>query len=508
MPQGALPFQYEVEGDRSGLTARAGLPTYLDLAAVCGLREAVARYVQTRVSGQGWTDAQMLTAFVLLNLSGGDCVDDLDKLEDDEGFCRVLRRIELAGRPRRERREAERRWRKEKKRSVPSPTAGRRYLAGFHDAEQEKLRHAPGAPTAFIPAPNAALRGLTLVNRHLLAFAAAQGVEETATVDADATLAETTKRAALWCYKHFKAYQPLNFWWAEAKLMLHTEFRDGNVPAGHEQLRVFKEALTHLPAGVKKVRMRSDTAGYQHDLMRYCEKGEDPRFGRIEFAISCDVSPEFRAAVSQVSKSDWHPVRRLVQDRVVETKMEWAEVCFVPDAIGRSKKGPEYRYMATREALEPELPGMEDQRELPFPTLQMSSTKYKIHGIVTNMDWAGEKLVHWLHERCGKSEEAHAALKNDLAGGRLPAQRFGANAAWWWMSVLAHNLNAIMKQHVLGTGWVAKRMKAIRFSLINLPGRVMEKARRLIIRLAESPMAQLLMEARCRILELARVSVD
>ena len=41
--------------------------------------------------------------------------------------------------------------------------------------------------------------------------------------------------------------------------MLHTEFRDGNVPAGHEQLRVLKESLAMLPEGVEKVRLRSDT---------------------------------------------------------------------------------------------------------------------------------------------------------------------------------------------------------------------------------------------------------
>jgi hypothetical protein len=132
---------------------------------------------------------------------------------------------------------------------VPSPSAAFRYLERFHDERQERLRRAPGAPKAFIPAPNAALRGLSLVNRDLLAFAGAQGVDETATVDANATLKETIKRSALYCYKHFQAYQPLNFWWAEQNLMLHTEFRDGNVPAGHEQLRVFKEALSHLVPG-------------------------------------------------------------------------------------------------------------------------------------------------------------------------------------------------------------------------------------------------------------------
>jgi hypothetical protein len=157
--------------------------------------------------------------------------------------------------------------------------------------------------------------------------------------------------------------------------------------------------------------------------------------------------------------------------------------------------------------MEQELPGMESQQELPFPTMRMGGVKYKVFGVVTNMDWEGEKLIHWLHERCGKSEEAHSALKNDLAGGRFPSQHFGVNAAWWWIAALAHNLNAIMKRHALGEGWMEKRMKAIRFSLINLPGRVLERSRQLFIRLTRwQPMVDFLMEVRCRIAGLVRVS--
>ena len=48
---------------------------------------------------------------------------------------------------------------------------------------------------------------------------------------------------------------------------------------------------------------------------------------------------------------------------------------------------------------------------------------------------------------------------------------------------MAHNLNAAMKKLVLGKAWVAKRMKAVRFRLIALPGRVVCHARKLIIRL-------------------------
>jgi hypothetical protein len=507
MHQGALPFQYEIEGGSSGLTALAGLPVYLDLMAVSGLARSFARHVRARSGSQGWTDAQMGTALTMLNIAGGDCVDDLRTLEGDEGFCRVLRRAELSGVGRRERRATERRWRKERRRAVPSASAAFRYLEGFHDEAQERLRRAAGAPKAFIPERNAALRGLSLVNRDLLAFAGAQGVDETATVDADATLKEVTKRSALYCYKHFPAYQPLNFWWAEQGLMLHTEFRDGNVPAGHEQLRVFQEALTHLPPQVKKVRARSDTAGYQHELMKYCASGSDPRFGRIEFAFSCDVTADFKKAVSEVAEEDWHAIHRTVNGREVEANVEWAEVCFVPNAAGHSKKGPEYRYLATREVMmEQELPGMETQQELPFQTLRMYGVRYKVFGVVTNMDWEGERLIHWLHERCGKSEEVHAVLKHDLATARMPSQLFGVNAAWWWIAVLAHNLNAVMKRHVLGGTWVDKRLKAIRFSLINLPGRVLEHARRLVIRLSErQPMANFLIEVRCRIASLVPV---
>ena len=94
-------------------------------------------------------------------------------------------------------------------------------------------------------------------------------------------------------------------------MVLHTEFRDGNVPAGYEQLRVLQESLSLLPEGIEQVRLRSDTAGYQHSLLRYCEQGEDRRFGRIEFAIGSDVTPQFKKSVlTEVSQNDWQPIYR------------------------------------------------------------------------------------------------------------------------------------------------------------------------------------------------------
>ena len=130
MAQGLLPFQYESEAGEAGLTGLAGLPLYLELWRAAGLDEAVARHVA--VSGaQGWSDRQMVSALVLLNLAGGDGLDDLDRLEADSGLCRLVRAAEAHGRSRRERRAETQRWRRRRLRALPSPDAAGRWLAGF-----------------------------------------------------------------------------------------------------------------------------------------------------------------------------------------------------------------------------------------------------------------------------------------------------------------------------------------------------------------------------------------
>lgn len=514
MKQGILPFQYEEEKKTSGMTALAGLPAYLDLAHVAGLWKSIGRHVRLRERSQGWSDSQMVVSLVLLNLSGGECVDDLRILEKDEGFCRVLRRAETYGMRRRERREADRRWRKERGRSVPSPSATFRYLSGFHE-EGEESKRVPHR--AFIPAPNEPLRGLGKANGELVGFVQSRSAHSEATLDMDATLAETEKREALYCYQKYKAYQPLMVYWAERGMIVHWEFRDGNVPAGYEQLHVFREALGYMPEGVRKVSLRVDTAGYEADLLKYCAEGKDERFGVIEFAVGVDVTPEFKAAVAEVPEEEWHSLDRQVEGLKVPTGQQWAEVCFVPNWVARGNKSVEYRFIAIREPLKQvPLLGMAEQLSLPFPTMEMggnpdggigmspSKVWYKVTGVVTNRNIAGDELIWWHRQRCGKSEEAHGVLKEDLAGGKLPSGLFGANAAWWAIAVLAFNLNSVMKRLVLGKEWANKRLKAIRFAFISLPGRVVRRARTLIIRLTRGhPSYRLLLGARQKILAMA-----
>ena len=276
------------------------------------------------------------------------------------------------------------------------------------------------------------------------------------------------------------------------------------MPAGYQHLRVLQAALAELPEGVGKVCLRSDTAGYQQDLLLSCGEGRDACFGVIAFAVGVDVTAEFRKAVRAVPECAWQRLYRRVDGRSEETDQEWAEVCFVPNWAGHGKTRADYLFLAIREPLRQLELGDADQ--LPFPTQDFANKgRYKLFGVVTNREEPGDAVIWWLRERCGKSEEAHAVMKEELAGGTLPSGLFGANAAWWAIMVLAHNLNALMKRLVLGPAWVAKRMKALRFALIHLPGRVLRRSRRLIVRLPRGhPGLDLVLAARLRILALAR----
>ena len=502
MRQGVLPFQYVEERSSTDMTAMAGLGVYLDLFEAVGLREPVDRHVGVRREAQGWTDSQVVTSLIVLNLVGGESVGDLRILEKDAGLGRMLSMAERHGMQGRGRRALRRRWRTERRRNVPSPSSVFRYLSSFHD-EQEEAKREPHK--AFIPAATDALVGLRRVNAETMGFVQSHAGHKQATLDMDATLIETHKRQASYCYDKYRAYQPLTTYWAEADQIVHSEFRDGNVPAGRQQLRVLRESLEYLPRGVEEVLLRSDTAGYQRELLRYCAEGRDERFGVIEFAVGADVTPELKRAIDSVPEGDWHELKQSVVGHELETGQQWAEVNFVPNWIGHKKSSPEYRFIAIRKLLrKPPMPGMEVHLQLSVPVMEMSGRGwYKVTALVTNRGLPGDKLIGWYRQRCGKGEEVHGVLKEDLAGGRLPSGLFGANAAWWAIAVLAFNRNSALKRLALGPEWLSRRLKAVRFGLIGPAGRVVHHARRLIIRLLRGhPSYNLLLKARARMLAL------
>jgi hypothetical protein len=118
--------------------------------------------------------------------------------------------------------------------------------------------------------------------------------------------------------------------------------------------------------------------------------------------------------------------------------------------------------------------------------------------VVTNRhDLTAADLIRWHRAKQGTVEHGHGDLKNELAGGKLPSARFGANAAWWRLNVMCHNLLAFLKSAALPQRMLPMRPKALRFHLFNLPGIVLHHARQTILRIsATHPGASVLEAAR------------
>ena len=95
-----------------------------------------------------------------------------------------------------------------------------------------------------------------------------------ATIDQDATIVESHKRAAFAHYRGGRGYQPLLALWAEADLIVADQFRDGNVPARQEPLTCCQMAFAALPETVTTCYFRGDSACYESNLLDWLSSPE------------------------------------------------------------------------------------------------------------------------------------------------------------------------------------------------------------------------------------------
>jgi hypothetical protein len=460
----------------SGVTPNASLLFIAKFFEQSGLSKIINFNIGAR-KNKGAIDSKHIMAMVMSQICGGDAIEHQKYLPSRVGVLGI---------------------------DVPAVSACRSYMKVFHNSEEDKKR---GMGKSFIPEPNAQLSGFEKIHAHVFQTAYNLAPMETITLDQDATFIPTNRPETCFNYCGETSYQAFNTYCPEYDLMLGTRYSDGNVTAGFLQLDEFKRRLSLLPAGVKKVKLRSDSAGYQVDLMKYCALSDNKRFGAIDFAISCDVVSEFKAAACMVPENEWHPLRK---DEYDTSCLEWAEVSYAPQRLSSSKKDPEIRFYAIREAfqqantakketkdvrvqLELDLKfsadditelesGCEELKKLHLTS--MSGRIYKLFGVVSNItNQPGDEIIQWHRERCGKSEQAHDILKNDFGGSHVPSHLFGVNAAWWNIVVLAMNVSNVMKKYFLPREYASYRMKTLRYVFFTLVGKVVAHARRMILKL-------------------------
>jgi len=482
--------------DPAAVTNYGGIFPYLDLMLLTDLPKLSTRCLSEK-SLRGWQHAEHIAALLALNLTGGDCVDDLVKLGDDPGISLYMGQIAKAIGAR------NRRFTRGGEKDIPSLTSVREWLDQFHNAEEDCKR---GYGQAFVPEANEALDGWKRLNsefvkRGFRLYQRSGRAEATrATLEMDATFMQTAKRGALACYKHFEAFSSLTVRWAEMGLVIWDEFRDGNVPPAYRNVEALTESISYLndELGITDVWVRSDAAAHQEDVLKALSEWKiEASPSPVKFAIGYIKTKDFREALVKLDKTEWQPVF----DKKGRLDYEVAEVPFVSNSEALIKSEP-YRHIAIRrKAKQAILPGLgaNDGNLADEETMEMDGTTYHVHAIISNIwdaDWSLEDIVEWYNARCGGGEAIHSILKSDLAGGSLPSSKFGANAAWWAVAVLAHNLHALLERLALPKGLVGSRFKRLRYHLINVPARVVTHARCCCVRYFEAATLYLVRQIR------------
>jgi hypothetical protein len=458
LPQGLLPFKVIPDSEKSILTSFAGLPLVIETMRALKVHNTVDTCLAIKKRQCGaYAESDYVESFIALLASGGECLDDFDRLQSDRG----LKELGL---------------------NIPSSESARFFLYAFH--AEEKFKDRPGHG-AFIPQETEPLQSLFKVQENIVKRV--HGNPAIATIDQDAVVIESTKDEARMTYLGHKGYQPVVNYWVEKNLILKDEFRDGNVPAGYNLFDSLKASIEMLPDSVKEVRYRADSAAYTHDLMK--ELGKMEVRGRkivVRYAISADMTEALRAEIHTLPEDVWKPLRKITDKGLIPGRKEWAEVVFVPTKALQAD-----RYLAIR--VRP------SQGEL-----FSDGNRYHYFAIVTNIwDWDGERLLRWHREKCGTVEKVHDVVKNDLGGGVMPCGRFFSNAAWWRLNCITYNIISVMKQKALPDAWARYRMKALRFFLIGVAGKVVRTGRRVYLRFSGMPsICEIFCEARRRLVYL------
>jgi hypothetical protein len=429
------------------VTPHAGSALLIELGRRSGVIGAAERHLPAKKSTKGLRHGELVEAFVLLSALGGECLDDFDGLRRDRGVAALLGY------------------------DLPAASTARQWLDRFHDPSAVAGRPLQGS---FIPPESAGLAGLRAVVEHSVrTYVAAARPGQTVTLDVDAHLVEASKRSALPTYDGYRGYQPLLVEWAETRLVLADEFRDGNVPAGVGIRALVDQAYASLPARAAdaedawQVSVRSDSAAYEQDTL-------DHWHGRHwRFAVSADMSRQLHAAIVALPPEAWTFWAEEPRGAI----REWAEVPFVPSRKVEKKDARPYRYLAIRV-------------RTPQGVLFGDGSTVKHFAVVTN-DWGtdGRALLGWQRGKAGTIEHVNDVLKNELAAGVYPSDKFGANAAWLRLQVLAHNLLELLKATALDPQYRRARPKRLRFAIFAQFGRVVRHAREQFVRLTTRALA-------------------
>jgi len=273
---GRLNFEIDSALEPGLVTARAGIPSLIEAFRLTGTAAVVDRTVKLKARKRGLAASEMVESFLAMWAAGGERTEDLDQFRQDKALAELLGH------------------------ELPAAQTARDFLDRFHEDGLPLLQEG----LASVPSESAPLQGLAAANKELILDLQCRKPQKIATLDIDATVIHSSKRSAKRAYDGERGYQPVLVLWAEQDVIVADEFRDGNVPAGMGNLRIIRKAVAALPGRLDEIRLRGDSALYEHDAMTWMDTN------RVRYAISVRMSPQIKDCIAALPESHWKPAAR------------------------------------------------------------------------------------------------------------------------------------------------------------------------------------------------------
>ncbi len=297
-------------------------------------------------------------------------------------------------------------------------------------------------------------RQLDKVAGELLSRAWAAGAgpgDAPVTIDVDSSICETyglkKQGGTKFTYNHVRGYHPLFAVMAGTGDVVHCRQRGGNAHSGRGAAGFLTETFNRLRAAGAggPITLRADSGFYSGAVATACRRAG------VRYSITAKLNKALHKVIAKIPDDAWTPIPYFVDGGA-----DVAETTYRPFG----PKAPLVRLIV--------------RRTKPTPGSQLALlVDYAFHAFVT--DRVGATIyLEADHRRHAVVEDAIRDLKYGVGINHMPSGRFGANAAWLGINVMAHNLARWTSR--LGAGETLIATDTLRRRYLRTPGRLTHSA--------------------------------
>ena len=406
-----LPFRLKITKEK--ITDRGGLAFFSEFMESIGLKEKIEKEFPLPGSNRGIKAYKYIRTLIFHFLDGGRFLEDIRDIANDEAFKELvcIKRF-------------------------PSPDAVglwlRRQGKGGMERYYERLIREQ-------------------VRRYIDNFP-----DDELTCDIDSTVIRSEKGDGDRSYNGEVGYNPILVFLSDGTdrpICSYAKFRKGSASPRSDILTGLKKTEAVVSSMGKRIRyFRSDSAGYQSEIINYCHSHS------IYYTITAVFDSSVKEEIGRIRNQSWKRFR----DRYGhDTEYEYTEIVHT---LNRSNHS--FRMIIKRRR--------SYQLNL-FGEIDYSS----YYAVITNIpeeEMSGEEVLHH-HQGRGNCERFIEDVKYGVNLRYVPCGTIEANSIYFMIGMIAFNLVKLFQILILGGSWVRRVVTTIRRKFLRMVGRVSKKSR-------------------------------